>query len=175
MKLAQDAVPKIFGKINPPPGCGALCADPITGLGTFFGVILNLVFIVFGLLLFTYAVWGAMDWVVSEGDKEKLSKAQAKITNAVMGLLVLVIVFTIFAIISGDVLGILKRTPAGWQFNIPTLEQTSSEPPTNNKPACPGTCMNESRCKALGGTTSGNYACETICSNPSDCTCCSGL
>lgn len=121
MKLASDSVPTIFGKISPPPGCGALCDDPVVGLGKFFGVLLNVIFIIFGMLLLTYAIWGAMDWITSEGDKEKLAKANAKITNAVMGLLILIISFTIFAIITGDILGFVKRTPDGWQLNIPTI------------------------------------------------------
>ena len=119
--LVQDPVPSIFGKISPPPGCGAFCDDPIVGLGKFFGVFLNLILIIFGILLLAYAMWGAMDWITSEGDKEKLARANAKITNAVLGLLILVISFTIFSIIAGDVLGFLIRTPDGWQLNVPIL------------------------------------------------------
>lgn len=133
-----DPIPSIFGKISPPPGCGVLCSDPITGLGKFFGVLLNIILVVFGILLITYMIWGAMDWITSEGDKDAKQKANAKITNAIMGLMIFVITLTIFGLISGNVLGIIKKTPAGWELNIPLVNKSSPSVPT--VPYCPFVC-----------------------------------
>lgn len=132
--FAQDPVITIFGRITPPPGPSQLYGDPIVGLGQLIAVLLNIVFIIFGIVVLMYMIWGALDWVTSEGDDEKLKRARAKITNALLGLLYLVVSLTLFAIITGEVLGILFRTPNGWQLNIPIIEK-STDPN-----ACPGTC-----------------------------------
>ena len=68
----------IFGKITPPPGPSVLYGDPFVALGTFFGTLLNITLIVFGIVMLTYMIWGALDWVTSEGDKERLDKARSK-------------------------------------------------------------------------------------------------
>lgn len=52
--------------------------------------------LIFGVLVsFFFLILGAIQWVTSGGDKEGLSKAQKKITGALVGL---VILFSVFAI-----------------------------------------------------------------------------
>ena len=119
----------IFGKITPPPGPSVLYGDPFVALGTFFGTLLNITLIVFGIVMLTYMIWGALDWVTSEGDKERLDKARSKIINAILGLLILIIALTLFSLITGNVLGIIKRGPNGWEFKIPVIPKK-----------CPGYC-----------------------------------
>jgi hypothetical protein len=109
MKLAQD----IFGTIAPPPGVAPF-ADPTTGLTKFIKLAVNFVIIAAGLMLLTYLLWGALDWISSEGDKEKTSKAQGKITNAIIGMILVFAALVIFGYIAGDILGLVKRTPTGW-------------------------------------------------------------
>ena len=111
-----------FGKITPPPGPSILFGDPLVGLGTFFAVLLNVVFVTFGLLMLTYLIWGAWDWVTSEGDEEKLKKARAKITDAIMGLFIFIVSLVIFSVIAGNILGVIVKTPQGWRFNVPVIK-----------------------------------------------------
>lgn len=42
-----------------------------------------------------YFLWGAWDWLLSEGDKQKVADARNKITQAIAGFLVLILVFFI--------------------------------------------------------------------------------
>lgn len=77
-----------------------------------------------GLLLLMYLIWGGIDWIVSEGDKEKLSKAQHKITNAIIGIIVVAISLTIFVTVGG-ILGIVQSGPGGFSFTLPQLFPTS--------------------------------------------------
>lgn len=121
MKLAQNTVEDVLGKITPPPGPSRLYGDPITGVGQLFGTFLTVFMLAAGVILLIYLMWGAIDWVLSEGDKEKLSRAQLKITNALVGMLFIVVGLTLFGIITGNILGIVKHTPAGWQFEIPFI------------------------------------------------------
>lgn len=90
-------------------------------VGSTIGKLVNLMLIVGGLFMLFYLLWGALDWVMSEGDKEKLSKAQKKITNAIIGVILMFAALTIFGAVSGDILGIVVKTPNGWTFNLPTL------------------------------------------------------
>lgn len=89
--------------------------------GSTMGKLINLALIVGGLFLLLYLLWGAFDWLTSEGDKEKVSKAQKKITNALIGMLLMVISLTIFGAVTGDILGIFRKTERGWIFTLPTL------------------------------------------------------
>lgn len=42
-----------------------------------------------------YFLWGAWDWIISEGDKQKVADARNKITQAIAGFLILILVFFI--------------------------------------------------------------------------------
>jgi uncharacterized MnhB-related membrane protein len=53
-------------------------------------------FIVIGFIMaFLYLVLGASNWITAAGDKTKLEKAQQQITQALIGLIILVSVFAI--------------------------------------------------------------------------------
>lgn len=51
--------------------------------------------IVGSLLVIIWFVWGAVDWIVSGGNEEKLKHARARMTNAFIGLVLLVASFAI--------------------------------------------------------------------------------
>lgn len=48
------------------------------------------VMIVGGIALLLYLAWGGLSWVTAGGDKGKLDEAKTRITNAIMGMAVLV-------------------------------------------------------------------------------------
>ena len=111
MKLAQA---DIFGTIAPPQG-----TPP--DLGKLMGGVIRIFIVVAGILLLIYLLWGAMDWITSGGEKEKLEKARNKITHAILGILVVIFALAIFQVIAGNILNIIEITPAGWKFNLPKL------------------------------------------------------
>ena len=118
MILAQNVDTKqIFGTINPPPGS----PTGNNALGVFLSTGINLFILVAALAAFAYLLWGALDWITSGGDKEKLLKARGKIQNAVIGLMVVFAALIIFNLIVGFILGgkIIQSTGTGFQFNIP--------------------------------------------------------
>lgn len=102
------------------PGGNASVNDLI---GSTISKFINMGFIVAGLLMLFFLMWGALDWILSEGDKERVSKAQKKITNAIIGMILIVLSITIFGVVTGDVLGIFVKTRDGWIMNIPSLTQ----------------------------------------------------
>ena len=48
------------------------------------------------IIAFAYLIWGAIDWISSEGDQEKLKKARLKITHALLGLAIMAAVWVIW-------------------------------------------------------------------------------
>lgn len=120
MKLLAD---DFWGKINPPPGMsGTLTSDPVSGIAKLLGTFVSLFITASGLILLIYMLWGAFDWIVSGGDKERVAKAQSKITNALIGMLVIFVVLVVFGLFAGNILGIIKVTDGGWQISIPHLQ-----------------------------------------------------
>lgn len=93
----------IFGTVNAPVNIAN--NDPTAAVGSILGFIIQIVFLVAGLATLLYLLMGAFDWITSEGQKEKLEKAQKKIMNAVIGLLLIVVAFTLFSFFMGTVLG----------------------------------------------------------------------
>ena len=108
---------------------GTTVAPPVPGFNNMFSSISN-VFIV-GIQLFLtvaaisvliYLLWGAYDWISSSGDAEKLAMAQAKMTHAVIGLLLTIVALIIFAVVAGPILGIITQNDAGqWVFKLPSI------------------------------------------------------
>src|SRR3989338_5981202 len=105
---------QIFGTIAAPTGAPK-------DLGVFIGGAIKIFIIVAGIFLLIYMLWGAFDWITSGGEKEKISKAQAKITNAVIGMFLVIVALTLFTLIAGNILKIIKVTPKGWEISLPTL------------------------------------------------------
>lgn len=101
MRLAQ--IPLDIGSAAQTVGVpGADTAgDAGAGFGQFLGQILGGVFAIATLLVFMYLIWGAIEWISSGGDKSKVEKARNRITQAVIGLLVLASTLVIMVILQG--------------------------------------------------------------------------
>lgn len=123
MKLLAATTQDLFGTIAPPPGSPGSTSDPIAGITKLFGVALQVILLIAALLLLTYLLWGALDWITSGGEKEKILKAQNKIVNAVIGMIFVIAVFTVFTLINGTILGnkIIDTSGGGWRLIIPTI------------------------------------------------------
>ncbi len=48
-----------------------------------------------GILLLIYLIWGAFEWLTSSGEADKVKHARYKITNAIIGLMLLVMSYAI--------------------------------------------------------------------------------
>lgn len=118
--LAAD-INEVIGKISPP--VGGLGQNPVSDLGSLLSLLLRIFFIIAGIFVLIYLFIGAFEVITSGGDKEKLSKAQNKITNAIVGIVLIVAAVAVFGIIAGEgILGIVENTPGGWKINIPSFK-----------------------------------------------------
>jgi len=69
-------------------------------LGDLISVLLNIVFYAAGFLAFFYLVWGAFSYIMAQGKKEDLAKARARITWAIIGLIIVFLAFFIAQFVS---------------------------------------------------------------------------
>lgn len=74
-------------------------ADPGGTLEDFFTILLGTFTVLGGIAFLIYILLGAFAWLTSQGDKEKVAKAQRYISNAVIGLIVIVLAWAITGII----------------------------------------------------------------------------
>ncbi len=120
-KLLATTPDELFGVITPPPGSGAF-VDPIAGLGKLITVSIQFLIIVAALFVLWLLLQGAFLWITSAGEEEKLAAARLQMTNAVIGFIMIFAALGIFGIVTGDILGVIKKDPAGgWIFKIPTI------------------------------------------------------
>ncbi len=66
----------------------------ITDLAGLISPLLNIIFYIATFLAFYYLVWGALQYIMAQGKKEDLAKARAKITWALIGLIVVFLSYT---------------------------------------------------------------------------------
>ena len=102
-------------------GEGTGVASTEGSLGKLFGTVFSMAVTVGALFVFFQLVTGSLNWINSQGDKEKITKAQKQITNALIGLVILVLVWVLFFTIAGDIFGIFEKEGDGWKLVIPTL------------------------------------------------------
>lgn len=69
------------------------------GFGAFLSGTLSAVMVVAALLVLLYLLWGAIEWITSGGDKGKTEKARDRMTQSVIGLIVLASVTAIFMVV----------------------------------------------------------------------------
>lgn len=121
LTVNDPAIEELFGGISPPDAMNIGGDKPVEGLGKFIGFGIRMFILVAGLFLILYLLWGAFDWIKSGGEKESIAKAQSKITNALIGILLIFIVLTIFNLLAGNILGIIVPGKDGFELKLPTL------------------------------------------------------
>jgi hypothetical protein len=116
-KSIQD----IFGAPTPPPG-GPNFQNPVEGISRIITFGIQTFFVIGGLTVLFFLLWGAYDWITSGSEEEKLNSAKQKMTNAVIGIILMVVALGVFTVVSGDILGIIRLNNEGnWIFNLPTI------------------------------------------------------
>jgi hypothetical protein len=66
-------------------------------------------------------LWGGYERITSYGKKAKIRQAQQKIMFAITGVILLILLFSIFGIIAGNTLPIIENAPAGVKYKMPKV------------------------------------------------------
>lgn len=86
----------VFGQIKPPTPLQKFIGKDPSGTVGISQFLTNLVVLIYSLafiVLIFMILWGAWDWMTSEGDKEKLESAKKKLINAFVGMLIFAVAF----------------------------------------------------------------------------------
>lgn len=103
--LADHTIEHTFGTINPSqaPGGGALgflqFGQGSEGISNFLTALVNLAFVIAAVIFVILLLWGALEWMLSGGEKEKVEGARNRLTHAFVGLLILAVAFAILQLL----------------------------------------------------------------------------
>ena len=99
MKLLALQIPGANGVPINIQGVGNMPQGGTDVLPNIVGTGFNLLILAAILLCLIYLIWGGINWMMSEGEKQKISQARQKIIFSIIGLLV---VFASFLIIKNE-------------------------------------------------------------------------
>ncbi len=69
------------------------------GFGIFMSSMMSAAMVLAVVIVLIFMLWGAVEWITSAGDKGKMESARNKITNAIIGLIVLAAVVAIYMVL----------------------------------------------------------------------------
>lgn len=75
-------------------------AFQISDLGTIVSGGIGAAFIIAGIIVFAYLVWGGIQWVTAGGDKANVEAARTRISNAMVGLAIVAAAWAVMQILS---------------------------------------------------------------------------
>lgn len=96
MKLLAQNLTLPGGQSVTIPGVGGNSAVKEATLGGFLSPLLDIVFLIASVLMFVWMLWGIFEYLFAGGEKEKLGKARARITWAIIGFVIILLSFTIY-------------------------------------------------------------------------------
>lgn len=136
--LAQNpgtGVDKIFGNFDGPAGQDVINRAPIgEAVARMISFLINMSFTVVAILVLLYMLWGAYLWISSGGEAEKISAARKKMVQAVIGMIVFVAVFSIWATVISKSFGLIKFENGGIEFKLPTINNFNDGGAANPDP-----------------------------------------
>ena len=83
----------------------------------FFSVMLGFFTVIGGLMFLTYFIFAALSWITGGGDKGKVDSAKTQMTNAAIGLAIILVSHAIIGIVGG-VLGLNILQPVEVLSNL---------------------------------------------------------
>jgi CHASE2 domain-containing sensor protein len=98
MRYLAQTVEDTFGRISPPPQISNLGTGS-TAINSLLDNTIGLFFAAGSMAFILMFVWGAVQMILSGGDKEAVSKAKSKITWAIIGVTLLAMSYTILYLI----------------------------------------------------------------------------
>lgn len=98
-----STIQSIFGQIVPPDPVAAIGRGG-EGIGNLLSRLIELLYIVAGIVFVVMILIGAFQWIVSGGDKDALSKARSRVVHAIAGITLLALAFVIIKLV-GQITG----------------------------------------------------------------------
>jgi len=136
---------------------GAFPFTQNNGLGIFVSNLIGLLIGVAAVLLLVFLVWGGVEWIMSGGEKAGVENARNRITNALIGLIIVVAAWAIFSLLK-TFLGLPNNVQVGGGGS-------GGSGGTGGKSVCGGTV---NCCKYTSGVVDPLKCCQQV-ANMSSC------
>ncbi len=126
------------GPLTPQPSCAIQVNQRelgfrIPSLSEILTFTIRAFFIIAGLVALVFLLLGALAWITSGGDKENISKAQSKITSAIVGVILIVVVLALIVTLEQVVFARRLCLGLSCPITIPSLLRApGSVPGTDN-------------------------------------------
>ncbi len=92
----MQLAPQAYASVN----VGRPSGFQITDIGTLISGAIGAAFLIAGVLVFAYLVWGGIQWITAGGDKANIEAARGRISNALVGLAVIAAAWAIMQLIN---------------------------------------------------------------------------
>lgn len=99
---ALTCLPDVFGKIQPPDAIKRLLGADQTGasgISKFLSNLIVLIYSIASIVLIFMILWAAFEWLTSGGDKEKVASARARLTYAIIGIILFAVAFAVIRVL----------------------------------------------------------------------------
>ena len=114
-KLLADGIP--LGNFEPPVGNWVPTANAANQFENILSIIIGIMTVVGGIYFIFVFITAAFEWMTAGGDKNKLQRAQQRMLQGVIGLVIIVSAYAIVSLIS-FVLGFDILNPAAIVNNL---------------------------------------------------------
>lgn len=94
--------PDVFGKIQAPDAIKRFLGSDQTGawgISKFLSNVIVLIYSIASIALIFMILWAAFEWLTSGGDKEKVASARARLTYAIIGMILFAIAFAVIQVL----------------------------------------------------------------------------
>ncbi len=108
MKLIADITTTDLGQLKAPAAFAPDISTPagaVAPLGKFLSTLIGFLTTLAGLMFLIYFILAALSWITAGGEKGKIETARGQMTNAAIGLVVVIAAYAIIGIVGG-VLGL---------------------------------------------------------------------
>ena len=95
MKLLTLSIPDAAGNTIQIQNVGGIPQGGKDVLSNIIQTGFNLLILIAVILCLLYMIWGGINWMMSEGDKQKINQAREKLTYSIIGLAVVFMSFLI--------------------------------------------------------------------------------
>ncbi|MDD3711610.1 MAG: hypothetical protein PHP37_03365 [Patescibacteria group bacterium] len=89
----------ILGKLQKVGTAGGYADADDTSLASGLGVVANMILSLLGIIFIILIIFGGIQWMTAGGNEEQVKKAQSRIKNAIIGLVVTLSAYAIWSLI----------------------------------------------------------------------------
>lgn len=98
-------------KIIPMNDQGKPLLGGVSNISTIIGNVINIGLAIFTIVFFILIIYGGVIWLTAGGDSAKADKARTTLTNAVLGIIVIIIAYLLTNFILFRIIGITTTLP----------------------------------------------------------------